>query len=149
MSDPILAPDDQKYMSLNSLRKYHELHNTELNVKFDEVSDTIANLEENIITLDGGATATVADIFGVGPYVIEFTNDEGEIPVVSNEIEYNNGASGLKSTDVQGAIDELKELTTTAVSGTDYGTFRIRNVAILSELPKTMNDGDIVLIYKP
>lgn len=149
LDDAIYEANDKKYMSLNSLRKYHELHNTELNAKFDEMSDSITSLDENTIAINGGATATVADIFGVAPYVIEFTNDEDTIPVASNEIEYNNGASGLKSKDVQGAIDELKELVTTAVSGTDYGTFRMRNVAILSELPKTMNDGDIVLIYKP
>lgn len=109
--------------------------------------EEITDLENNVFTVDGGAKATLSDIFGEAPYTIEFT-DEYETPILANEIEYNNGVSGLTSTDVQGAIDELKNIATTAESGSDYSTFRMRNVAIMSELPTTMNDGDIVLLYK-
>jgi hypothetical protein len=33
-------------------------------------------------------------------------------------------------------------------SNTDYATYRIRNVALLSAMPETMNNGDIALVYK-
>lgn len=34
-----------------------------------------------------------------------------------------------------------------ARTGTDYGTYRIRNVAILSATPESMSNGDIALVY--
>ena len=34
-----------------------------------------------------------------------------------------------------------------AAAGTDYDTYRIRNVAILSATPSSMSNGDIALVY--
>ena len=72
-----------------------------------------------VISVDGGATvSTLSDIFGEPPYSIEFT-------------------------------DELEELSNiTVAAGNDYGTYRLRNVAIVTEVPTQMNDGDIALVIK-
>lgn len=74
---------------------------------------------DNVITIDGGATTTtLADIFGEPPYTIEFTDEVGELSNI------------------------------TVAAGSDYGTYRLRNVAILTEVPTVMNDGDIALVIK-
>ena len=58
------------------------------------------------------------DIFGEPPYTIEVTEE----------------------------IDELSNITVAA--GRDYDTYRLRNVAIVTEIPTQMNDGDIALVIK-
>ena len=87
--------------------------------KIDE-GDANAILEatKNAIAVEGGGALTLKDIFGEPPYTIEVT-------------------------------DELEELSNiTVAAGSDYGTYRLRNVAILTEVPTQMNDGDIALVMK-
>ena len=43
---------------------------------------------------------------------------------------------------IQAAIDEIMK-----PSGTDYSTYKLRNIAILDTVPTEMNDGDIALVY--
>ena len=76
----------------------------------------IDNKVANSITVPGGGARTLEDIFGEPPYTIEIT-------------------------------DELEELNNVTVApGVDYDVYRLRNVAILTEVPTVMNDGDIALV---
>lgn len=78
--------------------------------------EQINNSMKDAVTVDGGGYLSLEDIFGEPPYVIEFT-------------------------------DELEELSNiTVAAGSDYGTYRLRNVAIVTEVPTVMNDGDIALV---
>lgn len=71
---------------------------------------------KDTVTVDGGGYISLEDIFGEPPYTIEIT-------------------------------DELEELqNVTVASGSDYSTYRLRNVAIVTEIPTQMNDGDIALV---
>lgn len=112
----------------------------------EQLQMSVERVKDNAIFVDGGAEATIPEVFGEAPYTIEFTNED-EDPILANEIEYDGSASGLASSDVQGAIDELKALTEAAPTGTDYEEYRLRNVAILSAIPESMNNGDIALVY--
>lgn len=107
----------------------------------------IDNKLKSLITVDGGATLNLKDVFGEPPYTIEATPEDDE-NIAALEITYDGSASGLSAVDVQGAIDELKSLTEVARTNIDYATYRIRNVALLSAVPETMNNGDIALVYK-
>lgn len=83
--------------------------------------------------------------------VKSWTKKEIQVKAAETLIEarkYDGSESGLSSTDVQGAIDELKILTESAQAGTDYSNYRLRNVAILNDMPETMNNGDIALVYQ-
>jgi hypothetical protein len=67
----------------------------------------------------------MGEILGLGPYTIEFDEEDNE-NLTASSIEYNNEASSMKATNVQSAIDELftdvsegKTLIATAV--TDKG----------------------------
>lgn len=97
----------KKYMSYNSLQKYDTT-----------LKNYITETQKDIISVDGGGSLTLEDIFGEPPYTIEVT-------------------------------DELEELQNVVVAaGSDYGTYRLRNVAIVTEIPTQMNDGDIALVIK-
>ena len=74
--------------------------------------------KKDVIAVEGGGALTLQDIFGEPPYTIEVT-------------------------------DELEELSNiTVATGADYETYRLRNVAILTEVPTIMNDGDIALVIR-
>lgn len=82
------------------------------------VSNAISEATEDVISVDGGGSLTLEDIFGEPPYTIEVT-------------------------------DEIEELYNVVVApGTDYSTYRLRNVAIVTEIPTQMNDGDIALVIR-
>ena len=92
-------------MSYNSLKYYN-----------NKIKNHINNTVENSITVPGGGTMTLEDIFGEPPYVIEITDEPEEL---------NN---------------------VTVAPGIDYDVYRLRNIAILTEVPTVMNDGDIALV---
>ena len=80
---------------------------------------------QNAITVPGGGSAEMGETLGLGPYTIEFDEEDNE-NLTASSIEYNNEASSMKATNVQSAIDELftdvsegKTLIATAV--TDKG----------------------------
>nr|DAN98209.1 MAG TPA: hypothetical protein [Caudoviricetes sp.] len=67
----------------------------------------------------------MGETLGLGPYTIEFDEEDNE-NLTASSIEYNNETSSMKATNVQSAIDELftdvsegKTLIATAV--TDKG----------------------------
>lgn len=76
----------------------------------------VATELNDAITVEGGGALTLEDIFGKPPYTIEVTEE----------------------------IEELSNITVAA--GSDYATYRLRNVAIVTEVPTIMNDGDIALV---
>lgn len=80
---------------------------------------------KDAITVPGGGIAEMGESLGVGPYTIEFDEEENE-SLTASLIEYNNSTSSMAATNVQEAIDELftdvsegKTLIATAV--TDKG----------------------------
>lgn len=80
---------------------------------------------QNAITVPGGGSAEMGETLGLGPYTIEFDEEDNE-NLTASSIEYNNETSSMKATNVQSAIDELftdvsegKTLIATAV--TDKG----------------------------
>ena len=80
---------------------------------------------QNAITVPGGGSAEMGETLGLGPYTIEFDEEDNE-NLTASSIEYNNETSSMKATNVQSAIDELftdvsegKALIATAV--TDKG----------------------------
>lgn len=80
---------------------------------------------KDAITVPGGGIAEMGESLGVGPYTIEFDEEENE-NLAASSIEYNNSTSSMTATNVQEAIDELftdvsegKTLIATAV--TDKG----------------------------
>ena len=92
-------------------------NNETLIAVLNAIDETKAN-KDDTISVDGGGSLTLEDIFGEPPYTIEVT-------------------------------DELEELQNVVVAaGSDYGTYRLRNVAIVTEIPTQMNDGDIALVIK-
>ena len=97
--------------------------------------------KNNTILINNGATTTLEEIFGEGPYTIEFTQSP-EDNATAGQIAYDNSASGLNATNVQSAIDAI-----TNPSGTDYSTYKLRNIAIVDTVPTEMNEGDIALVY--
>ena len=86
----------------------------------------------NVITIDGGATTFLSDVFGEAPYTIEFTADTEN--VTASNIEYDGKNSGINASNVQEAIDILVDekvtrptiagLTTNQISALD-GMFKI------------------------
>ena len=82
----------------------------------EQLIEQINNSTKDAVTVDGGGSFTLEDIFGEPPYVIEVTEE----------------------------TEELSNITVAA--GSDYGTYRLRNVAIVTEVPTVMNDGDIALV---
>ena len=98
-----------------------DMYYTEIEIdnKLNDIQTTITESTSDVITIDGGATtSTLADIFGEPPYTIEFTEETEEL--------YN----------------------VTVASGNDFDTYRIRNIAVVTEVPTTMNDGDIALVIR-
>lgn len=80
---------------------------------------------QNAIIVPGGGSAEMGETLGLGPYTIEFDEEDNE-NFTASSIEYNNETSSMKATNVQSAIDELftdvsegKTLIATAV--TDKG----------------------------
>lgn len=68
--------------------------------------DAHANILSDMVKATGGATMTMGETIGVGPYDIQITEDEdGEIS--ASDVSYDNRASGMTATDVQGAVTEL------------------------------------------
>lgn len=97
--------------------------------------------KNNVLTINNGAISTFEEIFGEGPYTFEFTQSP-EDNAKARQIEYDPSSSGLTATNIQAAIDEI-----VSPSGTDYTTYKLRNIAIMDTVPTEMNDGDIVLVY--
>ena len=85
-----------------------------------EIDEKDANIlqeaKKDVVSVNGGGNLSIEDIFGEPPYTIEFTDE----------------------------IEELSNIT--VASGNDYDTYRLRNVAIVTEIPTIMNDGDIALV---
>ena len=71
----------------------------------------------------------------------------GTAPLSANQILFDDNIANLNVTTVQGAINKMKGAPQSAPSGKDYNTYRIRNIAIVDEIPTEMNDGDIALVY--
>lgn len=99
------ARNSKKYVSLNGLNNYNDAIKTHIN-----------NIVSDKISIPGGGSITLEDIFGEPPYTIEITDDEDEFNNIS------------------------------VAPGVDYDVYRLRNVAILTEVPTVMNDGDIALV---
>lgn len=82
--------------------------------------DAHANLLADMVTASGGATMTMEEVFGEGPYTIEFTDDEGG-DFTASYVPYDNSKSGLEAEDVQNAIDEtvakVKGITLASLGG--------------------------------
>ena len=97
--------------------------------------------KNNVLTVPSGATSTFENNFGEGPYTFEFT-ESSEDNAKARQIEYDPSSSRLTATNVQAAIDEIMR-----PSGTDYSTYKLRNIAILDTVPTEMNNGDIALVY--
>lgn len=135
--------ETKKYLSLEGLTEYDALIKAEI-ISAD--ADVLAEAKADVVAVNGGGTLTLDEIFGAAPYAIEVTIEDESLSAY--EVAYNNSISSLSATDVQGAIDELKALTQVVPTNTDYSTYRVRNIAILSEVPTTMNNGDIALVYK-
>ena len=115
-------------------------NNETLIAVLNAIDETKAD-KNNVLTINNGATATFEEVFGVGPYTFEFTETpEGEM--LARLVSYDPSASGLTATNVQAAIDEIMN-----PSGTDYTTYKLRNIAILDTVPTEMNEGDIALVY--
>lgn len=115
-------------------------NNQDLIAIINAIDETKAD-KEYVLTVSNGATSTFGDIFGEGPYTFEFT-ESSEDNVKARQIEYDPSSSGLTAINVQAAIDEI-----TNPSGTDYSTYKLRNIAILDTVPTEMNNGDIALVY--
>ena len=73
------------------------------------------------VTIDGGGEITPPTAAEGGPYEIIMTEDEGD-PLPAEDVSYDNDTSGMTSTTVQGALDELaqglKDGTITSVTAT-------------------------------
>lgn len=104
---------DTKYLSYNGLTQYDALIKAKI---AEDDANMLLEAKKDIVSVDGGASFTLEDIFGEPPYTIEFTEE----------------------------TEELSNITVAA--GSDYGTYRLRNVAIVTEVPTQMNDGDIALV---
>lgn len=115
-------------------------NNETLIAVLNAIDETKAD-KNNVLTINNGATSTFEEIFGEGPYTFEFTQSP-EDNAKARQIEYDPSASGLTATNIQAAIDEI-----VSPSGTDYSTYKLRNIAILDTVPTEMNDGDIALVY--
>lgn len=61
---------------------------------------------KDAITVPGGGIAEMGESLGVGPYTIEFDEEENE-SLTASLIEYNNSTSSMAATNVWEAIDEL------------------------------------------
>lgn len=59
------------------------------------------------LTVPGGGTMTLDPAFGGGPYDIQITLEEEGGDWQAAQVQYNNVATGMAATDVQGAITEL------------------------------------------
>ena len=105
--------ETKKFLSLDRLTEYDALIKTEI---ASGDANTLSEAKKDIVSVDGGGTLTLEDIFGEPPYTIEVTDE----------------------------LEELQNITVAA--GSDYGTYRLRNVAIVTEIPTVMNDGDIALV---
>ena len=105
--------ETKKFISYEGLTEYDSLIKAKIE---EDDANTLSEAKKDIVSVNGGGTLTLEDIFGEPPYTIEVT-------------------------------DELEELqNVTVAAGSDYGTYRLRNVAIVTEIPTTMNDGDIALV---
>lgn len=107
--------DSKKFLSYGGLTQYDTLIKTEI---AEGDSNVLSEATKNAVTVNGGGSLTLQDIFGEPPYVIEFTDE----------------------------LEELSNITVTP--GIDYSTYRLRNIAILTEAPTQMNDGDIALVVR-
>lgn len=93
----------------NASGGYDVIHyETEASVVLMEDGRTLKESLGDVVTAPGGATMNIEEIFGKGPYEIKFTPDE-EPDVSASMIGYDNEASGLSATDMQGALDEVSE----------------------------------------
>ena len=61
----------------------------------------------DVIEVVGGATMEVPESFGEAPFIIEVDDDEAGA-LAAQQVTFNNAGNGMDSTDVQGAIEELK-----------------------------------------
>ena len=132
----------KKYLSHEGLTEYDALIKT---VIAEGDSSVLAEAKKDVVSVDGGGSITLNEIFGAAPYTIEATSEEESFSAI--DMTYDNSISGLSSTNVQGAIDEVKALAQVVPTNTDYSEYRVRNIAILSEIPTTMNNGDIAFVY--
>ena len=80
-----------------------------------------AVIPENVVTIPDGGSITPPTAADGGPYEIIMTEDEGD-PLPAEDVSFDNEASGLTATTVQGALDELaqglKDGTITSVTAT-------------------------------
>lgn len=80
-----------------------------------------AVIPENVVTIPDGGSITPPTAAEGGPYEIIMTEDEGD-PLPAEDVSFDNEASGLTATTVQGALDELaqglKDGTITSVTAT-------------------------------
>lgn len=139
--------EEKKFLDLDGVKtlwnqvNLNDYPNNETLIAVLNAIDATKADKNNVLTVSNGATSTFGDIFGEGPYTFEFT-ESTEDNVKAGQIEYDPSSSGLTATNIQAAIDEIMK-----PSGTDYSTYKLRNIAILDTVPTEMNDGDIALVY--
>ena len=107
--------EERKYLSYDGLSEYDTLIKAKI---AEDDANMLLEAKKDIVSVDGGGSLSLADIFGEPPYTIEFTEE----------------------------TEELSNITVAA--GSDYGTYRLRNAAIVTEVPTIMNDGDIAFVIK-
>ena len=139
--------EEKKFLDLDGVKtlwnqvNLNDYPNNETLIAILNAIDETKADKNNVLAVSNGAISTFGDVFGEGPYTFEFT-ESTEDNVKAGQIEYDPSASGLIATNVQAAIDEIMR-----PSGTDYSTYKLRNVAILDTIPTEMNNGDIALVY--
>lgn len=93
----------------NASGGYDVIHyETEAAVVLMDDGRTLQEHAIDAVSAPGGASMSMADIFGEGPYRIEFTPDE-DPDVSADMIGYNNEGSGLSATNMQEALDEVSQ----------------------------------------
>ena len=107
--------DAKKFLSYKGLSEYDSIIKAKIE---QDDANVLSEAKKDAVSIAGGGTFTLEDIFGEPPYIIEVTEEE----------------------------EELSNITVAA--GSDYETYRLRNVAILTEVPTVMNDGDIALVIR-
>lgn len=139
--------EEKKFLDLDGVKtlwnqvNLNDYPNNETLIAILNAIDATKADKNNVLAVPNGATSTFEDVFGEGPYTFEFT-ESTEDNVKAGQIEYDPSASDLTATNVQAAIDEIMN-----PSSTDYSTYKLRKIAILDTVPTEMNNGDIALVY--
>lgn len=134
--------------------------------------DAHANILRDMVKANGGATMTMGETIGVGPYDIQITEDGDGGDVTAKDVSYDNSSSGMSATNVQDAIGELMAGKAASLhkhnaddisepipiskggtgvgsmAGSDYATYRPRGIMLSATEPDTIPNGCIVGVYE-